>query len=197
SPDEFDAILAVVPPRWRPFLITLAGTGLRFGEATALQAGDVDLAGVPPTVRVSRGWVHTAGAGRLLGAPKTANGRRTIGIGSDVVAALEPLVTGRPSDAWLFSHQGEPIRSSSAGRLWRGWVETSGIARRPRLHDLRHSHASWMMARNYPLSDLSRRLGHASIKVTADTYGHLAHDAQVRAAALAYMGLRESPQIES
>ncbi|EYR64265.1 hypothetical protein N866_13505 [Actinotalea ferrariae CF5-4] len=199
--EEFGAILAAAPPEWHPFLITLVGTGLRFGEATALQVGDVfwsdDLAHSPHMIRVARGWVFTAGAGTLIGAPKTSNGRRAIGIGADVGAVLAPLTAGRPSDAWLFTIDGDYIKPTRAGDVWRAAVAASGIKKRPRLHDCRHSHASWMMARNYPLNDLSRRLGHASIKVTADTYGHLAHDAQTRAAALAYMGLEAPAAIEA
>jgi len=193
--DEFQAVLAVAPAPWHPILVTLAGTGLRIGEATALKVGDVDLGRVPPTITVSRGWEFTGGPDTILGAPKTARGRRTIGIGTDVVAYLRPLV-GRPSDAWLFEVAGNMVTERTLLPLWNRWVIASGIAKRPRLHDLRHAHASWMMARNYPLNDLSRRLGHASIKVTADTYGHLAHDAQTRAATLADMGLGALPQIE-
>jgi integrase len=199
--EEFGAILAAAPEPWHPFLITLVGTGLRFGEATALQVGDVlwsdDPSLTPHMIRVARGWVFTGGPRRIIGAPKTSNGRRAIGIGADVAAVLEPLTTGRPPDAWLFTIGGDYIKPSSAGDMWRTAVAASGLRRKPRLHDLRHTHASWMMARNYPLNDLSRRLGHASIKVTADTYGHLAHDAQTRAAALAYMGLDQVRAIDS
>jgi integrase len=186
--DEFGAVLAQAPAPWHPILVTLAGTGVRIGEATALQVGDVDLGRVPPTLTVSRGWEYTGGPDSILGAPKTARGARTIGLGADVVAYLRPLL-GRPSDAWLFEVDGKPVTERTLLPLWNRWVAASGIAKRPRLHDIRHGHASWMMARNYPLNDLSRRLGHASIKVTADTYGHLAHDAQTRAAALADMGI--------
>jgi integrase len=90
---------------------------------------------------------------------------------------------------------GQSVTGKALRPRWRRWVAASGIGKRPRIHDLRHTHASWMMARNYPLADLSRRLGHASITITADTYGHLAHDAQTRAAALADMGLRPTPQV--
>lgn len=193
--DEFAAILNQAPAEWHPILVTLAGTGMRIGEATALQVGDVDLARVPPTITVSRGWEFTGGPDEILGAPKTDNGSRTIGIGSDVVAHLLPLL-GRASDAWLFEVEGERATERRLIHRWNKWVRASGIAKRPRLHDLRHAHASWMIARNYPLHDLSRRLGHGSITVTADTYGHLAHDAQTRAAALADMGLTPVPQIE-
>lgn len=188
SLDELQAILAQAPAEWHPIIITLAGTGLRIGEATALRVGDVDLGRVPPTITVSRGWEYTGGADTILGAPKTERGARSIGLGADVVTYLRPLLS-RPSDAWLFEVAGTPVTERALLPLWNGWVVGSGIAKRPRLHDLRHTHAGWMMARNYNLNDLSRRLGHASIKVTADTYGHLAHDAQTRAAALADMGI--------
>jgi len=186
--DEFQAVLAQAPAPWHPILVTLAGTGVRIGEATALQVGDVDLGRTPPTLTVSRGWEYTGGPDAILGAPKTARGARTIGLGADVVAYLRPLL-GRPSEAWLFEVDARRVTERSLLPLWNRWVVASGITKRPRLHDIRHGHASWMMARNYPLNDLSRRLGHASIKVTADTYGHLAHDAQTRAATLADMGL--------
>ena len=189
---EFQAVLAVAPAPWHPILVTLAGTGVRIGEATALQVGDVDLGRVPPTLTVSRGWEYTGGPDAILGAPKTARGARTIGLGADVVAYLRPLL-GRPSDAWLFEVDGRRVTERTLLPLWNRWVVASGITKRPRLHDIRHGHASWMMARNYPLNDLSRRLGHASIKVTADVYGHLSHDAQTRAATLADMGLGAGP----
>src|SRR5665647_1527329 len=188
TPDEFQAVLDAAPAPWHPILVTLAGTGVRIGEATALQVGDVDLGRVPPTITVSRGWEYTGGPDDVLGAPKTARGARTIGLGADVVTYLRPLLD-RPSGAWLFEVDAKRVTERALLPLWNRWVIASGITKRPRLHDIRHGHASWMMARNYPLNDLSRRLGHASIKVTADTYGHLAHDAQTRAATLADMGL--------
>jgi len=192
---EFQAILTQAPQPWQPILVTLAGTGIRIGEATALRVGDVDLGRVPPTITVSRGWEFTGGSDQILGAPKTARGSRTVGIGSDLAAHLEPLTDGRDPTAWLFEFEGRPITARMVNARWRKWVKASGITKRPRVHDLRHAHASWMMARNYPLNDLSRRLGHASIKVTADTYGHLAHDAQTRAAALADMGITAPPAL--
>lgn len=196
SPDEFDAILTAAEPEWRPLLITLAGTGIRIGEATALRVWDLTLNTDPPSLRVARGWEWTHGGGHKLGAPKTARGRRTIALGADVAAVLADIIAGRPGEDWLFTHDGGPVRRHHIAPRWARWVRDSGITRRPRLHDLRHAHASWMIAKGYPLNDLSHRLGHASIKVTADTYGHLAHDAQTRAAALAYLGLGGAqPQI--
>lgn len=54
---------------------------------------------------------------------------------------------------------------------------------RPRIPDLRHTHASWLIAAGVPLTVIQRRLGHESIKTTSDLYGHLAEDADAAAAA--------------
>lgn len=55
----------------------------------------------------------------------------------------------------------------------------------PRIHDLRHTHASWLLAAGIPIHIVSRRLGHESIQTTVDIYGHLLPDAQLAAAAAA------------
>ncbi len=53
---------------------------------------------------------------------------------------------------------------------------------RPRVHDLRHSHASALIAAGVPLPVVQRRMGHESIQTTVDVYGHLAPDAYAGAA---------------
>jgi integrase len=49
----------------------------------------------------------------------------------------------------------------------------SGLEIRPRIHDLRHTHVSWLIAQGVQLPAISRRLGHESITTTNDRYGHL------------------------
>jgi integrase len=56
------------------------------------------------------------------------------------------------------------------------------IGKKPRVHDLRHSHASWLIAAGLPLPVIQRRLGHESITTTVDRYGHLAGGALLQAA---------------
>lgn len=64
------------------------------------------------------------------------------------------------------------------------------LTERPRIHDLRHTHASWLLARGVPIHVVSARLGHESIKTTVDTYGHLLPDAQLAAADAASLAFR-------
>ena len=61
---------------------------------------------------------------------------------------------------------------------------SNDLRARPRVRDLRHTHASQLIAAGVPLTVIQRRLGHESIKTTSDTYGHLAADADVAAAAV-------------
>ncbi|MEU6668034.1 tyrosine-type recombinase/integrase [Streptomyces sp. NPDC046727] len=64
-------------------------------------------------------------------------------------------------------------------------AEKFGLIKRPRFHDLRHSHAAWLIAAKVPLPAIQARLGHESITTTVDRYGHLldALDDEVMAAA--------------
>lgn len=56
------------------------------------------------------------------------------------------------------------------------------LPRRPRIHDLRHTHVSWLIAAGVPLPAIQRRLGHESITTTIDRYGHLAPELHQAAA---------------
>ncbi|MCA0329475.1 MAG: tyrosine-type recombinase/integrase [Actinobacteria bacterium] len=60
------------------------------------------------------------------------------------------------------------------------------------MHDLRHSHASWLIAAGVPLPVIQRRLGHESIQTTVDVYGHLAPDALEIAAQAATLALGQA-----
>ena len=68
--------------------------------------------------------------------------------------------------------------------------DVARLTKRPRVHDLRHTHASWMIAQGTDLFVLQRRLGHESITTTTDTYSHLLPDQQRAAAQAAGRALR-------
>ena len=67
---------------------------------------------------------------------------------------------------------------------------------RPRIHDLRHSHASWLLGQGVPIHVVQARLGHENIATTVDTYGHLLPDAQILAANAASLAFGARPAIE-
>lgn len=183
---EWVRLHAAIPPRWQGLVATLYGTGLRWGEVTALRASDLDLDADTPVLRVSRAWKKGA-QGVYLGAPKTRRGRRTVSLPTELVPILRALADACPTpDALLFtSAQGRRVQHQHFhGRVWTPALRRSGIGKTPRLHDLRHTHASWCLAHRMDMLTLQYRLGHESLKVTGDTYGHLMPDAHARSAAL-------------
>lgn len=187
SPAEFMTLMQFIPERHQRFVLFLAGTGCRWGEATALSWSDVNLYGKPPTIRITRAWKKSKG-GPLLKYPKTSRSRRSVSLFPDLVAVMgDP----GPGDALVFPNM-------TGGHLWhahfhsRVWLpavakamdtdlcNASGLTpltRRPTIHDLRHTHASWLIARGVPLPYIQARLGHESITTTVNVYGHLVADA--------------------
>jgi integrase len=203
SPGELAILLAALPAYWVPLVATLAGTGLRWGEATALLVGDVDLDAQVPLLRVNKAWKKGPGAQPVIGPPKTAAGSRTIGLGPEVVEVLRPLIEGRPQDAYVFtSPAGGPVNHSRFGRkVWRpalARLKDAGALTKPvRIHDLRHTHASHLVAAGIPLNIVQKRLGHSSITQTVDRYSHLAPDYLAVAASASSYGLAQAlPAIE-
>lgn len=186
SREEFALLRGAASPRWQPMMRFLVASGARFGEASALTVGDIDpRAG---TVRIWRAWKYTGLAARELGVPKTPKSVRTINVPA---AALEELNFKRPLDEWMFATQGgDPITPS----LFRGRAMLPAIKRatapdaeprllkQPRVHDLRHTCASWMIAAGVPLPVVQAHLGHESIQTTVDRYGHLDRSAFAAAA---------------
>ncbi len=171
------------------------GTGLRFGELTALWVSDVDLR--HRTVRVNKAWKRDGEDGAQdvpgwlkklvrdkhrmrshhLGNPKTPKSKRTIEVSPEVAAVLARAVASKAADDFVFvSPTGLPIHHADFyERVWTplmGAIKAEGVA--PfRIHDLRHTHVSWLIAGGLPLPNIQARLGHESITTTIDTYGHL------------------------
>lgn len=159
---------------YRDLCTLLVGTGLRFGEATALQVGAVELTGAQGRLHVSQAWKSDGNNGWLIGPPKSRRSRRTVTFGSAVAAALTPHLAGKgPTELVFTTGEGAPIRNSNFSyRVFRPAVQAAGLGR-VRIHDLRHTHASWLIAKGRPTAAVSRRLGHESIATTDAIYTHL------------------------
>lgn len=182
--DELSLLIEAVPPYWRPFVSYLAGTGARFGEATALQVRDLDLTATPPTARICRAWKKGA-TGVYLGGTKGAT-TRTVALPRPLARELATLTASRPATDLVFtSREGARIQSQHfSSRVWKpalARASTKGLTKTPRVHDLRHTHASLLLGAGVPIIAVQRRLGHSSITTTVDTYGHLTPDAYAAA----------------
>jgi len=216
SAQEFDTFRAHLAADVRDLATLLVGTGLRWSEATALQVRHIDLLAATPTLQVAQAWKRLPDDSFEIGAPKSKRSRRTVALSPQLVDLLIPLVAGRASDELVFTarnggpwrhgnfynrrwipalhaanvcgeHRKEPGRKTSCGC-------PGTLGKRPRIHDLRHTHCAWLIAAGVPLPAIQRRLGHSSITTTIDRYGHLLPqlDGQVVDAVAA--ALRPAPQ---
>jgi integrase len=167
----------------------LAATGMRRGEALALRWRDVDLDAGRLAVRRSVGVVKTKGAGEHLVEGPTKTGQsRVVDLDSGTVAALRAyraargLVTldlVRDSALVLSNLEGAHRHPERFSRRFVGQVVQSRKALGEdllpmiRLHDLRHTHATLLLADGVPVKVVSERLGHASATITLTVYQHV------------------------
>lgn len=200
TPNDFVKLIEQVPEQWRSLVALLYGTGMRWGEATAVTAADFDLDGTPPTVRVSRAWKEGKGGSRYLGSPKSKRGRRTVHLPPELVTLMREKIEEVPRGELWRALDGEKNLSSNYFRrhIWKPALEASGLTIRPRLYDLRHSHASWLLAKGEPVHVVQRRLGHEDARTTLNVYAHLMPDAAQQVASTSSEALAQAfPQIEA
>jgi integrase len=188
TPDEMRVIIAKLPhipdaTRWRPLLLTAIFTGLRASELRGLRWPDVDL---------KRGELHVrqrADRYGTIGRPKSAAGKRTVPLPPMLVAALREHCLASPKNELdlVFANSRGNIEHRNTiiehafhpAQVAAGVINGDGEAKYPGLHSLRHFYASLCINRRVdgglelPLKVVQARLGHASIQMTADTYGHL------------------------
>ncbi|HET7387342.1 MAG TPA: site-specific integrase [Nocardioidaceae bacterium] len=178
TPEEFDGILGRTPEHYRGLLKFLVGTGCRWGEAVALQVGDWQR----PNVRIRRALKWSPDNQRAVGATKTRRSNRTVTVGKVLADVLDAACEGKARGDLVFTapRGGQVLHRTFWSRVWLPAV--ADLEPRPRIHDCRHTAASWLLGAGVPIHVVQLRLGHESIKTTVDTYGHLLPDAQVAAA---------------
>lgn len=168
---EIGRLIAATDPRYRPLVLLLVGTGLRWGEAIGLKVKNVDvLAG---KLRVLE-TLHEISGHHVFTPPKTERGRRTVSFTKQTAGALAGLVANKGREDMVFTAPaGGMLRHSKfIARTWQPATAKAGLEGL-RIHDLRHTHAAILISDGRPLSAISRRLGHSSVAITDTLYGHL------------------------
>lgn len=189
--EQVDQLLEVArgSPMYMPILLAVA-TGMRRGEILALRWQDVDLdAG---TISVCRSLEQTK-AGLSFKEPKTAHSRRVVVLPAFAVEALrwhrveQAEHRLRVGPAWqdhglvCARPDGRPIPPNNINSAYKGALSRAGIPY-VRFHDLRHSHATMLLAQGVHPKIVAERLGHSQIAVTMDLYSHVSPPMQQEAA---------------
>ena len=189
--EEIKAIVEAAKGRWRPVLLTAIFTGLRSSELRGLRWADVDLDKRELHVR------QRADRYSAIGKPKSELGERTVPLTPVVVNTLREWKLACPKSAaelvfpstgGLVEHHKNIVERGLIPTLVAGGVtvEEEGpdgkVLKRAKytgLHALRHFYASWCINRRVdgglelPAKVVQERLGHSSIMMTMDVYGHL------------------------
>lgn len=173
-PEEYQELLGALDATgngyYVPLITTLANTGARWGELVGLHAKNLDL--LHRQLRIETQLTDVSG--RLVeSAPKTPTSRRTITVPKMLVPILEPVLP-TAGDAYVFTTPaGTPLRQANfRKRVWLPAVKAAGLAPL-RVHDLRHTHVSWLVASGADALEVCRRLGHTRPSFTLSQYGHL------------------------
>ena len=164
-----------------PIILTLIFTGLRSSELRGLRWGSIDFAKSELHVRER---VDQFGK---FGAPKSAAGERIVPLPSLVTNTLRELKLKSPHSADIdlvfTSKRGGPLFHNAfvlfgwqPAQVKAGVVTADGKAKYPGLHSARHFYASWCGGLGLSAKAAQSRLGHSSITLTLDVYGHLFRD---------------------
>jgi integrase len=202
SPEEFDTVLAEIPDRWTPLVLTAIETGMRWGELVALRPRHIDWQSRTITVQetvVETASKHSPTGQRIFVKPYPKdNEPRTITISPGLLEVLSARIAdyGLGPDDYLFPSLEGPSdypvsRNTFRTRVWLPAVKDAGLDFNVRMHDLRHAHASWLLAGGADLPATMQRLGHRQL-ATTQRYIHTLPDADQRALD-AYTRIRRRP----
>ena len=161
--------------RYYPVLLCAARTGLRMGELLALQWEDLDFR--ERFILVSRNYTHWK-----LTTPKSGESRR-VDMSLELTQVLKDLKLERQIDAgasgtgvppWVFCNENGGLLhpNNLRDRIFYGLLKKAEL-RQVRFHDLRHSYASLLLQQGESPVYVKEQLGHSSIQITVDCYGHL------------------------
>lgn len=202
--DDYNAIRGRMDKHFRPFLDFLLGTGCRFSEATALTARDFNLDAPVPLVFITK--AHKLGGeenpARYVGEPKSAKSRRRVSLAPSTVAAIRASVAAAKGGGPVFRMKEGGVLDAQSfyNRAWEKPRREAGLGpganKHVTVHSIRHLHAALMLHSGMSLYELSVRMGHTSIQITADLYAHLLPEAHFTGAQVAAKALGGMPSAE-
>ncbi len=173
TPEEVGRLMAVADERFRAFIALCAFAGLRLGEASGMQLGDVNF--LRKTLFVSRQVQRGVAGAVLLRAPKYGS-ERVVYLADSLVNLLAEHVTRNGTigkEQWLFTGDGDNRpHQNTVGYRWRKALRDAGLGP-VKLHDLRHFYASGLIAAGCDVVTVQRSLGQAKATTTLNTYAHL------------------------
>jgi integrase len=187
EPAQIEGLADAIEPRYRTLIFSAAYTGMRWGELAALRVSRLNLLKGTVEVKESLSEIN----GHLHVQPPKTGKPRTLSLPRSLSEMLGEHVGRYPSgDGYVFSSpEGKPLRRNFYKRHYLPALVKSGLdpdlclcpdrsctlRHRPlyRFHDLRHTCAALLIAQGAHPKEIQERLGHSTITLTFDRYGHL------------------------
>lgn len=168
SPEEFDHFISFIDDYiCKAFFTFLFHTGTRLSEAKALLVSDI----TNGTASISKSMKHFEAGPQPL---KTTSSKRKIQLDRQTIQVITPLLES--SSLYLFGDL-EPVSLSRLQRSFKKALESSGNPKIT-IHDLRHSHASYLIGNGANIVAVSKRLGHSDVNMTLKVYTHILKDSE-------------------
>jgi integrase len=187
SKEDLVMLAERIDPHYSLFIRFLAGTGLRYSEATALRRRDITVKGERAAVRVERAW-KSKGRGEEIGPPKTPKARRTVTCNASLSAALAEHLPTLGLDEFVFQRpDGDYVRNSRFHKeVWQplmvDLLEDKSLDRKPWIHEIRHAHCTHLLEASVPVHVVQARMGHEDPQTTLRVYARLAKASDAAAA---------------
>lgn len=172
--EEVGRLADALPERYRALVILGVGSGLRPGELFGLHVRHINF--LRRTVKVEQQLQQTTGHGVYICPPKTARSYRTVPVSGTVLLALSAHLKafpGGPNDYLFRAPGGGPtVRNALFDSAWRPAVAAAGLRKGTRMHDMRHTYASLLIAHGKGPKTVAARLGD-TVAVAMKVYAHL------------------------
>lgn len=171
SPEQLERLVASMNPPNDLITLTLAYTGIRWGELAALRVKNLELDN--RTIRISESLAEVSG--ELIFDTTKTHRARTVALPGFLAEQIRTSVLERAPDSLTFTTKsGRPLRLSNwRSQVWRPALAASETVSTLRPHDLRHFCASVLIRSGASPVAVARQLGHSSPRVTLDVYSHL------------------------
>lgn len=166
--EEFkEFIVHVDDEMYYALFMTLYYSGMRKGELLALTWADIDF--LNNTINIDKTEYK-----RVIQTPKTESSIRKIYMPKHVMRLLDALKTKRKAkqNYAVFGEFTTSVSETGLTKRYDRYVKKSGV-KRIRLHDFRHSHASYLINKGIIISVVAARLGHGNVATTLNIYSHL------------------------
>ncbi len=161
--------------RWFAFFRLLAYTGVRRGEALALEWSDIDFKN--KTLSVSKTLTIGSGNKQIIQSPKTSASHGTVALDSKTIEILRlhKLRQMHLSKLVFPNTLGKHMTLSTPSKYLKKAIKETGV-KEISLHGLRHTHCSLLIAAGLDIKQIQERMRHANVQITLDIYAHLTKD---------------------